>query len=75
MKNDLITSEPVTIQLATTTADEEKSYFAGAFGPLEPGGEVPESVLPAGNYRIVGGHLYRLSSGIPPHLEDAGEED
>ena len=57
-------SEFTSEQIAVSTAEDERNYFTGQVeGGVHP---TPSTILPAGTYRVIEGHLYRVRGGIPP---------
>lgn len=59
----MTTQELVEFQISLSTAEEERTLFEGVEA-LQ--GHPPEPIpLPAGAYRIIDGHLYRIVPGLP----------
>ena len=72
MKNLPAGPEFVSIQLCTTTAEEQASYFTGDAAPFAVTSIGSAPVLPKGSFRVVAGALYRIAPGIPLAVEERG---
>lgn len=64
--------EPLTIQLSTTSAQEERDQFSGDVDQPTYLGEAP---LPPGQYRVIAGELYRIGPGIPESVRSGNPDD
>ena len=54
-------------QLCTSTADDELNYFTDSPVSYAVYPD-PETVMPAGVYRVIEGQLFRVVPGVPPAL-------
>lgn len=59
-----MTDDFVVEQLSVSTAEDEQNYFSDT--PPTAHQPSPNSILPAGLYRVVDGSLYRLVGGGGP---------
>ena len=66
-----MTDDFVVEQLSLSTAEDQQNYFSGMPPTMhEPS---PNSILPAGIYRVVDGSLHRLvGGGSPGTASEAG---
>lgn len=56
--------EFISCQMSVSTAEEESNYFTGERSRIHH--EDPNLAMPAGNYRVINGQLYRIVSiGAP----------
>ncbi len=52
--------------MSVTTAEDENNYFTGQpEASVEPR---PSEILPAGNYRVIAGNLYRVVDTVSPTI-------